>query len=53
MDTYPIIDKSRVGVMGTNYGASLASLVVGQSKINMCGVLTSPVSQWRYHGARM
>ena len=39
--------------MGTNYGAFLTSLVVGQSKINMCGVLTSPVSQWRYHGTRM
>ena len=44
------IDSSRVGVMGTNYGASLASLVVGQSKLAMCGVITSPVVQWRHHG---
>ena len=52
ISTLPYIDRSRLGVMGTNYGASLASLVVGQSKLAMCGVLTSPVVNWRYHGER-
>ena len=50
IDTHPYIDSTRVGIMGTNYGASLASLVVGQSKLAMCGVITSPVVQWRHHG---
>ena len=52
ISTLPYIDRSRLGVMGTNYGASLASLVVGQSRLAMCGVLTSPVVNWRYHGER-
>ena len=52
ISTLPYIDRSRLGVMGTNYGASLASLVMGQSKLAMCGVLTSPVVNWRYHGER-
>ena len=50
MDRYPFIDRSRVGVMGTNYGASLAALVAGQNKMPLCGVLTAPITQWRYHG---
>ena len=50
ISTLPYIDSSRLGVLGTNYGAFLAGMVVGQTKLGMCGVLTSPVVNWRHHG---
>ena len=50
ISTLSFIDSSRLGVLGTNYGAFLAGMVVGQTKLGMCGVLTSPVVNWRHHG---
>ena len=50
ISTLPYIDSSRLAVLGTNYGAFLAGMVVGQTKLGMCGVLTSPVVNWRHHG---
>ena len=46
----PYIDSSRLSVLGTNYGATLAGMVMGQTKLDICGVLTSPVVNWRHHG---
>ena len=49
---YPI-DAARVGVMGTNYGGFLAiKMVANRNRLDMfkCGVVRSPVVDWKHHG---
>ena len=49
---YPI-DSARMAVMGTNYGGYLAmKMVANRDRLKMfqCGVVRSPVVDWRQHG---
>ena len=50
ISSIPYIDKDMVGVMGTNYGGFLASLVLAQSSLVRCGVVTDLVVDWRNYG---
>ena len=50
ISSIPYIDRSRVAVMGTNYGGFVASMVMAQSDLVLCGVFTSPVTDWINYG---
>ena len=50
ISSIPYIDRSRVAVMGTNYGGFVASMVMAQTDLVRCGVLTSPVTDWIHYG---
>ena len=51
LSSLPWTDGARVAVLGQQYGASLATLLLARSSLPLCGVATSPVADWRKHDA--
>ncbi|XP_030641925.1 inactive dipeptidyl peptidase 10 [Chanos chanos] len=48
----PYIDENRVGVFGKAYGGFLASvLLLSAGSVFRCGVVLSPISDWRLYGS--
>lgn len=48
---HSFLDSTRVAVIGTNYGGFLAALMLADRDLGRllhCGVLTSPIFDWRY-----